>query len=83
MKEKIVMMDYMTDIKEDAQDFGWLFAKGVHALILFRMEEGKVNWLMSDKLDRFRRAHDQKVMTNPVYSQGTKGKMDSQGMLLC
>ena len=74
------MLDYMTDIMEDAQDFGWPSAKGAHALILCRMEEGKVNWLMSDKLDRLRRAHAQKIMTNPINPQGTKGKMEPQGM---
>ena len=35
---------------------------------------------MSDKLDRLRRAHAQKVMTNPPNPQATKGKMDSQGV---
>ena len=62
IKIKNVMLDY-TDIMEDAQDFGWQSAKGAQALILCRMEEGKVNWLMSDKLDRLKRAHAQKVMT--------------------
>ena len=49
---------------EDAQDFGWATAKGAHALILCRMEEGKVDWLSSEKLDRLRRAHAQKIVTN-------------------
>ena len=35
---KNAMLDYMADIMEDAQDFGWPSAKGAHALILCRME---------------------------------------------
>ena len=34
MKVKNTMLDYMTDIMEDVQDFGWPSAKGAHALIL-------------------------------------------------
>ena len=42
------------------------------------MVEGKVNWLSLDKLDRLRRAHAHKVMTNPPNPQSTRGKIDSQ-----
>ena len=55
----------MTDIMEDAQDFGWASAKGAHTLLLCRMEEGKVDWHMTEKIDVIRRAHAQKVVTNP------------------
>ena len=47
---------------DDAQDFGWPSAKDAHAVILCRMEEGKVNWSMTEKIDRIRRAHAQKVI---------------------
>ena len=67
------MLDYMTDIMEDEQDFGWPSAKGVHALILCRVEEGKVHLLMSDELDRLRRAHAQKIMISPSNPQSVRG----------
>ena len=44
------------------------------------MEEGKVNWLMSDKLDRLRRAHAQKIVTSQSMSSQNKVKADSQGI---
>ena len=59
-KVQNTMLQYMTDIMEDAQDFGWNAAKGAHPLILCRMEEGKVDWLISEMLDRLRRAHAKK-----------------------
>ena len=75
------MLGYVTDLMEDAQDFGWPSAKGAHALILCRMEEGKVNWLMSDKLDRLRRVYAQKIVINPSTTHPSRGHMDIQGMI--
>ena len=79
-KAKNAMLEYLTELMEDAQDFGWSSAKGAHALILCRMEEGKVNWLMSDKLDRLRRAHAQKIVNGQSGSTQNKVKYDPQGV---
>ena len=65
-KTKNQMLEYMSDLMEDAQDFGWSSAKGAHAALLCRMEEGKVNWNMTEKIDRIRRAHAQKVINVPT-----------------
>ena len=58
------MLEYLSELMEDAQDFGWTSAKGAHAVLLCKMEEGKLNWAMTDKIDRIRRAHAQKVVNN-------------------
>ena len=50
METKNCMLDYMTEIMEDAKDFGWASAKAAHALLLCCMEEGKVDWHMTEKL---------------------------------
>ena len=62
MTTQNAMLDYMSELKEDAQDFGWPSAKGAHAVLLCRMEEGKVNWNMTEKIDRIRWAYAQKVV---------------------
>ena len=81
VKIKNAMLEYMTDIMEDAQDFGWATANGAHALILCRMEEGKVDWLSSEKLDRLRRAHAQKIVTNTgSNSNSSKNRTEAQGV---
>ena len=72
------MLDYMTEIMEDAQDFRWASAKTAHALLLYCMEEGKVDWHMTEKIDRIRRAHAQKVASTSS-SQGNKGHIPMQG----
>ena len=72
------MLEYLTDIMEDVHDFSWVSAKGAHALILCRMEEGKVNFLMSYKLDLIRRAHAQKIVNGQTGSSKYKAKTESQ-----
>ena len=39
---KNAMPDYLSEIMEDANDFSWQSAKASHAVLLRRMEEGKV-----------------------------------------
>ena len=55
------MLEYMTDLMEDSNDFGWSAAKASHAVLLCRMEEGKVKWGETHKIDRIRRAHAQRI----------------------
>ena len=50
MKDK--MLVYLADMIEDARDFSWALAKAAHAVILCRMEDGKLNWADTQKLDR-------------------------------
>ena len=33
VKVKDAMLEYLTEIMDDAQDFGWASAKGAHALL--------------------------------------------------
>ena len=44
----------------------------INAIILCKMEEGKVDWSMTEKIDRLRRAHAPKIVVNPSTSQGKK-----------
>ena len=49
---KHAMLDYIFDLMDDAHDFGWNPAKASHAVLLCRMEEGKVAWQDTAKIDR-------------------------------
>ena len=51
------------ELMENSHDFGWSAAKGAHAVLLCKMEEGRVHWDDTHKIDRIRRAHAQKVQT--------------------
>ena len=54
------MLEYLSEIMEDPNDFSWQSAKASHAVLLCRMEEGKVEWHETHKLDRIRIAHAQR-----------------------
>ena len=62
---KNFMLDYLSDIMDDSQDFGWPSAKGAHAVLLCQMEQDKIQWHETSKIDRVRRAHAQKISQNP------------------
>ena len=36
------MLEYLAEIMEDLHDFGWAAAKGSHAVLLCKMEEGRI-----------------------------------------
>ena len=58
------MLDYLADLMEDSHDFGWSSAKGSHAVLLCKMEENKIDWSETQKIDRVRRVHAQRSSHN-------------------
>ena len=62
MKEYI--LDYVTALLEDANDFSWGVAKASHAVLLCRMEQGEITDFSDiHKIDRIRGANAQKHVT--------------------
>ena len=55
------MLNYVADLMKDCHDFGWQSAKEAHTVVLCHMEENKVNWDETNKLDRLRRVHAQRT----------------------
>ena len=60
---KNCMLEYLADLMDDSHDFGWQSVKGAHAVLPCKMEENKVNWDETSKIDRIRRVHAQRVST--------------------
>ena len=54
------MLDYLSNLMEDASDFSWEAAKASHATDLSNMEVDHLKWTDTDKLDRIHRAHTQR-----------------------
>ena len=59
------MLNYLSDLMEDATDFSWQGAKASHAVLLCDMERGAVTWDDMCRIDRIRKAHAQKHIQNP------------------
>ena len=54
------MLNYLSDLMEDANDFSWHGAKAAHAVLMCDMERGAVTWDDTAHIDRVSRAHAQK-----------------------
>ena len=61
LQTKHNMLEYLAELMEDSHDFGWSAAKGAHAILLHKMEEGHVSWDQTHKIDWICRAHAQKI----------------------
>ena len=57
LETKNKMLEYLAEIMEDSHDFGFSAAKASHAVLLCRMEEGRIAWQETHKIDRVRRAY--------------------------
>ena len=69
LETKKIMLEHLSDIMVDSQDFGWPFVNGAHAVLLCKMEQDKIQWHETSKIDRVRRAHAPKISQNPHQSQ--------------
>ena len=77
---KNAMLDYLSELMED---FSWQSAKASHAVLLCRMEEGKVEWSETSKIDRIRHAHAQRLPTQSVSTALTRFKSYSNMTRMC
>ena len=74
---KNAMLDCLSELMDDANDFRWQSAKASHAVLLCRMEEAKVEWSEITKIDRIRRAHAQRLTSQDV-GAGSKSKSETK-----
>ena len=68
------MLEYLADLMKDSHDFGWQSAKGTHAVLWCKMEENKINWNDTVKIDCVRRVHAQKFNFDPRKKLANKDK---------
>ena len=61
------MLDYLIFLLDDAKDFSWEGAKASHALLICRMEQGKIKgYTQTNKIDQIRRANAQRHPTQTI-----------------
>ena len=66
------MLEYLSELMEDSHDFGWASAKVSHAVLLCRMEEGRVTWKEIHKIDQVRRAYAHRSTSQSQTTSGNK-----------
>ena len=74
IETKNQMLEYLSDLMDDSHDFGWQSAKAAHAVRLCKMEENKVDWSETKKIDCVCRVHTQRVMSSGSKRSGNKDK---------
>ena len=71
------MLEFLAEMMEDAQDLSWASVKAAHAVILCRMEDGKLTWDDTETIDKLRWAHGQKN----VVGQNSNLAMNNQKIM--
>ena len=51
------MADYVTELLQDACDYGWESAKGAHSVLLHRMQDGVVTWHNVKEIHKIRKRY--------------------------
>ena len=77
------MLEYLSEIMEDSHDFGWAAAKGSHAVLLCKMEEGRVTRDETHKIDRIRRAYAHRSTSSGQSTQSHKKSGNKEHSMPC
>ena len=67
-------LEYVSSLLEDAADFSFESAKACHAVVLTTMENDRLDWKDTDRLDRLRRCHAQRHMNENSNSAAASNK---------
>ena len=69
------MIEYLTELAQDACDYSWEAAKGAHLLLLHRMGDGVVHWPNIRELQKIRKRYAQTSSANSVPDKSKSLKM--------
>ena len=53
------MVEYLTELLQDACDYSWESAKGAHSVLLHRMQDGVVNWSNLKEVNKIQKRYAQ------------------------
>ena len=83
LETKNKMLEYLADIMEDSHDFGFSAAKGSHVVLLCRMEEGRITWKKTHKIDSVRRAYAHRSTSQSQTSNVKKKSSSKDSTMSC
>ena len=68
------MIEYLTELMQDACDYSWESAKGAHSVLLHRMADGVVDWGQVKEVQKIRKRYAQMTATpsQEKYSKSQK-----------
>ena len=86
------MIQYLTELIQDACDFSWEAAKGTHSVLLHKMADGVVDWSNITEIHKIRQRYAQtnsvqhvqdrqKISKTAPCIQFNKGQCSGQGIM--
>ena len=69
------MIEYLTELIQNACDYSWESAKGAHSVLLLRMADGVMNWGQVKEIQKIRKCYAQ---TTATQSQEKHSKIKKQ-----
>ena len=67
------MYAYLTELMQDASDNSWAAAKGAHAVLMYRMQDGVLDWRDLEKIKKIRQTYARSVVQNSGDSNAKRG----------
>ena len=67
------MYAYLTELMQDAADNSWAAAKGAHAVLMYRMQDGVLDWRDLEKIQKIRQTYARSVVYNSGDSNAKRG----------
>ena len=55
------MIEYLTELAQDACDYSWDAAKGAHSVLCHRMVDGVLNWSNLKEIKKIRKPYAQRT----------------------
>ena len=71
------MIEYLTELMQDACDYSWESAKGAHSVLLHRMANGVVDWSQVKEVQKIRKRYAQTTPTQSHEKAQQKSKSSS------
>ena len=67
------MYEYLTELMQDAADNTWAAAKGAHAVLMHRMQDGVLDWGDIKKIQKIRKTYARAIVHSGSEGQTRKG----------
>ena len=85
--DKENILAYGVDLFQDAVDVSWEVARGANSVVLQEIEQGRLTWSDSEKLQRVRTLYTQRAQvtdsTDKAYSQGGGNAVSASNKVVC
>ena len=81
-RTKDIMLQHLNELMEDCSDYGFEAVRNYHAIVLSEMEQNRLTWQDTEKIQRLRRQYAKKHCTKTMAAEA-KGKVNETTTTAC